>query len=334
MFYLLFQQFLRITLRLYFKKVEIIGLENLPRNAPIIIAPNHQNAFLDPFLAGCFMPFPINFLTRADVFTWWTKPILRSLNMIPIYRIRDGYGKLSMNDAIFRTCEELFRQKKTVLIFAEGNHGEDHYLRPLTKGTSRLALQAQAAIEEDLQIVPVGINYFDHRKPGAKVILVYGKPFSVKPFVEKYDESSGSGLIAIRDALSDAMKSTLIIPEKTDDYEQLKKTIFQKKNERLSFSELRKIKASDENTELSKTSSHWIPKILNPVPFLVIKKMLSGVNDVVFKSSVKYATGVFAFPIWWLLSFFIFYWLLGIIPATIIVLTMILSLIASYKWLR
>ncbi|MEP5613232.1 MAG: lysophospholipid acyltransferase family protein [Cyclobacteriaceae bacterium] len=334
MFYFLFQHFLRISLRMYFKKVEIVGLENLPKDAPIIIAPNHQNAFLDPFLAGSFMPFPINFLTRADVFTWWSKPILKSLNMIPIYRIRDGYGKLSMNDAIFRTCEELFRQKKTVLIFAEGNHGKDHYLRPLTKGTSRLALQAQAAIEDDLQIVPVGINYFDHRKPGAKVILVYGKPFSVKPFVEKYDESSGSGLIAIRDALSEAMKSTLVIPEKTDDYEQLKKTIFQKKHEKLSFSELRKIKGGDTEIKARSTSSHWLPKVLNPVPFLIIVKMLTGVKDVVFKSSVKYAVGVFAFPIWWLLSFFIIYWLVGIISASITVLTMILSLIASYKWLR
>jgi 1-acyl-sn-glycerol-3-phosphate acyltransferase len=143
MFYFLFQSFLKITLRLYFKKIQIIGLDKFPRNTPIILVPNHQNAMLDPFMVGGLMSFQINYLTRSDVFNRWTKPVLRSLNMIPVYRIRDGYEKLSMNDAIFKACEELFKQKKTVLIFPEGNHGEHHYLRPLTKGAARLALQAQ-----------------------------------------------------------------------------------------------------------------------------------------------------------------------------------------------
>ena len=272
MFYFLFQRFLRITLRRYFKKIEIVGLDKIPKNSPIILVPNHQNAFIDPFMAGSLMPYPIYFLTRADVFNRWTKPILRNLNMIPVYRIRDGYGKLSMNDAIFKACEQLFKEKKCVLIFPEGNHGEHHYLRPLTKGTARLALQAQEAIDEDLKIVPVGINYFDHRNPGAKVVLVYGEGFSVAPYLEKYKESSGTGLLAMRDAISTAMKSTLIIPEKTDDYERLKHTIFQKKNEKLSFEELKAIKTIDPDAKPAKKPSHLIAKILNPIPFYFITR--------------------------------------------------------------
>jgi 1-acyl-sn-glycerol-3-phosphate acyltransferase len=289
---------------------------------------------LDPFMVGGLMSFQINYLTRSDVFNRWTKPVLRSLNMIPVYRIRDGYEKLSMNDAIFKACEELFKQKKTVLIFPEGNHGEHHYLRPLTKGAARLALQAQEAIDVNLKILPVGVNYFDHKNPGSKVVLVYGEPFSVAPYLKGDDESSGSSLIALRDAISEAMKTTLIIPEETDDYEQLKKTIFQRKNEKLSFEELRNMKVGDVTIDKPKKSSHWIAKIFNPIPFIIIKKMLRGVKDVVFKSSVKYAVGSIAFPIWWVFSFFIINWVFGIIPASIVVIGMIFSLFASYKWFR
>jgi len=334
MFYFCFKIVNRIALKFYFKKIEIVGLENVPKDCPLVVAPNHQNAFIDAFLVGAFMPVPIYFLTRSDVFNRWSKPILKLVNMMPIYRIRDGYASLTQNEAIFKTCEELFRRKKSILIFPEGNHGEDHYLRPLTKGAARLALNSEQVIDESLKVLPVGLNYFNHTKPSSKLIIAFGVPIHVSDFVKKYQESSGSGLTTMREAISDGIKSTLIIPDKTDDYEQLKQTIFQRKNEKLSFAELRKIKASSENIEPPKTSSHWIPKILNPVPFLLIKKILSGVKDVVFKSSVKYAVGVFAFPIWWLISFAVFYWLLGIIPATIIVLAMILSLIASYKWFR
>lgn len=332
MFYICFKIVNRIALKFYFKKIEVVGLENVPKDCPLVITSNHQNAFIDAFLVGAFIPVPIHFLTRSDVFKWWSKPIMKLVNMMPIYRIRDGYASLTQNEAIFKTCEELFRRKKSILIFAEGNHGEDHYLRPLSKGAGRLALNSHQVIDKALKVLPVGLNYFNHTMPNSKLIITFGVPIQVSDFAKRYDESSGSGLIAMRDAIAVAMKSTLIIPEKTDDYEQLKKTIFQKKNEKLSFSELRNIKVSDPNVETPKRPSHLLPKILNPIPFLIISKLLSGIKDVVFRSSVKYAVGIFVFPIWWLLSFFIIYWLFGIIPAATVVAIMVISLLASYKW--
>lgn len=321
---------MRVTLRLYFKKIRIEGRENVPRDTPLLVTPNHQNAFLDPFISGSFAPFPFHFLTRQDVFVWWSKPILRMLNMMPIYRIRDGYAKLSQNDAVFETCKELFNQDKAVLIFPEGNHGEHHYLRPLTKGAARIALFSQKEMTKELKILPVGINYFDHHKSQTGVVLVYGKPISVKPFVEAYEENGPKALLKLKEAISEAMKETLVIPEETSDYELKKKRIFQEKNIGLTFNELRNFDYKTAKDPSPKKRGR-IAKILNPLPFYFINRMVSKIKDVVFVSSIKYATAIYAFPVWWLLVFLIVSFTVGTQIALLTVFVMVFGLFYSYS---
>lgn len=321
---------MRFTLRLYFKKIRIEGRQNIPKDEPLLITPNHQNAFLDPFIAGSFAPVPFHFLTRQDVFVWWSKPILRMLNMMPIYRIRDGYAKLSQNDAVFETCKELFNQHKAVLIFPEGNHGEHHYLRPLSKGAARIALFSQMEMSRDLKILPVGINYFDHQKPLTGVVLVYGKPISVKPFIEEHEKNGAKALLKLKKAISEGMKETLVIPEETADYEIKKRRIFNEKNIGLSFRELRNFPYNEVGDPIVRKRGR-IAKMLNPLPFYIIKRMVSNIKDVVFLSSIKYAASLFAFPIWWILVFLILAFTVGTQIALLTVFVMVFGLFYSYS---
>ena len=322
---------IRISLKIYFKEIQVEGREHVPTDSPILFTANHQNAFLDAFLVGAFSPAPVYFLTRSDVFTWWTKRLMKLIHMMPIYRIRDGYAKLTRNEAVFDLCGKLFSQKKSVLIFAEGNHGEHHYLRPLTKGAARLALQSQIK-NKDLKIVPVGLNYFDHQQPNSKVIVVFGEPIPVENYVANFQKNSGAGLIELREAISSGMKSALVIPEKTDDYELIKKETFRKENEKLSFSELKSLPVRGGAYKAEKRPFHLISKLLNPIPFLIIWKIISGVDDIVFHSSLKFVTGMITFPLWWILIFFVFSWLYGIIIGAVVVFVMIASLLLDYKW--
>ncbi|MFK7954014.1 MAG: 1-acyl-sn-glycerol-3-phosphate acyltransferase [Ekhidna sp.] len=305
------------------------GVENLPKDAPVIIAPNHQNALIDPLLAGCFLPIPIHYLTRSDVFTKKTNSFLRSLNMMPIYRIRDGYAKLSQNDAVFETCRELFQKNKAVLIFPEGNHGEHHFLRPLTKGTSRLALQSQDQLEKSLNIVPIGFNFFSHREPRSTVIMKVGKPINVKSFLTQYQENNAKGLMALRDEISEGMKKTLIIESETDDYIKRRDATFNEANSNLPFSELKE--GVFDAPKKGRKSNHIIAKLLNPVPFLLLHKVISGIKDKVFYSTMKFGVGLIAFPIWWLLVLTIMSFLVGIKIASLTVFVMIMGLFFSYR---
>ena len=322
---------MKVTLGWYFKKVRIEGLENVPRNQPLLVAPNHQNAFLDALLVGAFIPIPFHILTRADIFNKWSTPLLGLLNMMPIYRIRDGYAKLSQNDAVFETCKDLFRENESVLIFPEGNHGEHHYLRPLTKGAARIALFSQKEIDTELQVLPVGVNYFDHQKSRKGVVVVFGKPVSVKSFAEQHEEKGAKALLELKEAISDGMKETLVIPEETDDYERKKQFIFQKKNLGLTFNKLRNYDYKSDKKVEKLPRRGRIAKILNPVPFYFIKRIVSNANDPVFHSSLKFATGLVAFPVWWLFILLILSLVVGTPLALFTVFVMVFGLFYSYS---
>ena len=330
-FYACFRIFMRLMLRLYYHKIKVEGIENVPKRVPLLVTPNHQNALMDPLLVGAFAPIPLHYLTRSDVFNKWTNPILRLFNMMPVYRIRDGYSKLALNDKIFTDCSAIFQSKGSVLIFAEGNHGKEYFLRPLTKGASRLALKSQAELNEDLMVLPVGLNFFEHRKPRSTVLIKFGEPISVRDYLADYEENQSTGLIKMREAISIAMKSTLVIPDETQDYELRKQAIFQPKNESLSFKELRSIDPTKVKTEKREKRHHRLAKILNPIPFFVIARKLSNVEDVVFHSTLKFSIALIAFPLWWLSVFLLLFWSVGINIAILAVIVMILGLFYSYQ---
>lgn len=317
-------------LRTYFKSVRIEGIENVPKNVPLLVTPNHQNALLDPLIVGAFIPIPLHFLTRSDVFKPWNKPILKLVNMMPIYRIRDGYKKLGMNDAIFEACREIFRTNGSVLIFAEGNHGEHHYLRPLTKGAARIALQSQMDMESDLMVLPVGLNFFDHQATRSTVRVVFGEPVAVRQHVDAYKKHAAKGLIQMRDAIADGMRKTLAIPDPTDDYEARKRSIFNEENAQLKLDDLRQVAIKDDRPKSGK-KKHLLARFFNPVPFLIIHRVLSNVEDIVFHSSLKFAIGLVAFPIWWLIVFLLIYSFAGIHIAVLALMVMIMSLFYSYQ---
>ena len=52
----------------YFRNIEVHGLENIPKDGGVLFSPNHQGAFLDPLLIGSMTPSKITSLTRSDVF--------------------------------------------------------------------------------------------------------------------------------------------------------------------------------------------------------------------------------------------------------------------------
>ncbi len=322
---------MKLMLRSYFHKVKIEGKENVPRNTPLIVTPNHQNAFLDALLVGAFIPISLHYITRQDVFTKWSRPILRLMQMIPIYRIRDGFSKLSMNEEVFAGCKDLFESGGSILIFAEGNHGKHYFLRPLTKGAARLALQSQSSIEEHIMILPVGLNYFDHQRANSSVLIKFGEPISVQAYLRKYQESRAAGLIEMREAISNGMKEVLIVPNETSDYEKRVRTIFQRKHEDFAFEKLKSLNLSEVEIEKSKQKKHWLAWILNPLPLIIIKNVVGRVDDVVFHSSLKFGIGLFVFPLWWLLVFFTMFFLVGIKIALLTVIVMISGLYYSYQ---
>ena len=184
MIYRLTRTLFRAAFRLYFKKVTVTGRENIPDNTPVILALNHPNSLLDALIVAVNIKEPINSLTRGDAFKKpWVAKILRTYNMIPVYRASEGKENIGKNLEAFDAAQHILEQRKTVLIFAEGLCENNWKLRPLKKGVARLAQRAWLqSSTEDTVVIPVGLTYQHYKGAGKKLIINFGKPIDRHQF--------------------------------------------------------------------------------------------------------------------------------------------------------
>jgi 1-acyl-sn-glycerol-3-phosphate acyltransferase len=221
MFLDFFRIWLRLSLRAYFKRFYWIGKENVPTNGPIIIASNHPSAFLDGFVGTVFLKRPIHYITRGDVFKKsWAEKLLRFFRLIPIYRREEGKENMHKNDDTFRACFNLFENGGGIIIFSEGICTEEKRLRPLRKGTARLALEAEAKNnwQLGLKIIPTGINYTNPGQYGSEVFLVHDKAFDVLKYRESYELNPARAINELTAELQERLKPLVItIPDPADE---------------------------------------------------------------------------------------------------------------------
>jgi len=337
--YLTLKYIARFGVHLYFRGTEKNGVEHLPKEGPVIYAVNHQNAFLDAVILGAISPFPTYFMTRSDVFKPPFDWFLDALKMMPIYRIRDGYSSLSRNDDIFDNCTRLLKAKQGLLIFPEGNHGLNYYLRPLTKGMARIALQSQTQMEEPITIIPTGLNYFDHFNSGKKLIINYGTPIFVNDYIERYEDHPQKGLRSITKDVSAAMQKTLIIPTEEENYNQ-QKFIFSRSNEHLNSEQLHLGRNDTRLTQHDKAYPllGWIGRLFGVLNFPVLLLcqwiLKTKVSQKIFTSSIKIAMVIIVFPIWLVLCFLVVGFAVSWTWAWLFLLLQIATLIIRQEFVR
>lgn len=186
------RSYLRLALFFYFKKIEINYEVPLKPDQARLYLGNHQNGLMDPLLIATKRGQFSYFLTRASVFQKaWISKFLQSLLMIPVYRIRDGWDNLSKNKTVFKNCSQLLYDKNAIVLFPEGNHNIKRYVRPLSKGFTRIIAETITDHPQlDIQLVPVGFNYKAPEDFGDHVVLHFGAPLSVEKYVPLAQNSS------------------------------------------------------------------------------------------------------------------------------------------------
>jgi hypothetical protein len=130
---------------------------------------------LDAIVISSLFKRPVYSLARGDVFkNKFVARMLRSLKMLPVYRSSEGVQNMEHNYSTFSACKEIFKKNGIVLIFSEGRCINEWKLRPLMKGTARLAISSW---EEgiDLKILPTGINYQSFTVFGKNIQLNFGE---------------------------------------------------------------------------------------------------------------------------------------------------------------
>lgn len=219
MLYKLFFLPARIAIYFYCRKIIIHNRSMLQEEGPLLIATNHPNSFLDAIIVSTLFKKPVYSLARGDAFAGkFVTNILRSLKMLPVYRVSEGVENLEQNYITFNACEKLFEQNKIVLIFSEGRCINEWHLRPLKKGTARLALKAWEN-NLPLKVLPLGINYSSFRFYGKNIFLNFGSIISKNDF--QNDVTSGKLINQFNEKLK-AQLHELIFEIDKNDREKLK----------------------------------------------------------------------------------------------------------------
>jgi 1-acyl-sn-glycerol-3-phosphate acyltransferase len=192
--------YVRLTLGFYYRRIQVHGRANIPRKGAVLFAVNHQNALIDPLLVATATLRHMHFLMRGDLFRKkWMRIALSTLNMMPVFRLRDGWQSLDENKKTFERTTALFQKGEALLIFPEGSHAAVRRVRPLSRGFTKVvfeALQSDPGLE--ISIVPVGLNYSRFHQYFGSVRVCFGVPIPAREyFMEPLSQSANR----LRDAV-------------------------------------------------------------------------------------------------------------------------------------
>lgn len=210
--------YLSIGMFFYFRNIRVHNVKNVPKNKPVLLLSNHQNALLDALLIATKSGRFSYFLTRAAVFKkTFVSKVLMSLQMLPVYRVRDGWSNLANNNAIFDSCSRLLNKNEAIVIFPEGSHNLKRTVRPLSKGFTRIVFDTLEQYPEiDLQLVPIGLNFKNAEKFPDNTSIFFGEPIPAKSFVS---ENKNENVVSLKAKIqSEISKLTTHIP--SDNYDE------------------------------------------------------------------------------------------------------------------
>jgi 1-acyl-sn-glycerol-3-phosphate acyltransferase len=131
------------TLLLY--RVRAIGVENVPKSGPLVLAPNHFSQ-MDHFFVGLYLRRKIRFMAKSQMFgPSLLTYVYKHGGVFPVRRGRH-------DEEAFKTAFELIEQGEMLLIYAEGGRSRGQDLGEPKPGIGRIALESGAPI------VPVAIH--------------------------------------------------------------------------------------------------------------------------------------------------------------------------------
>ncbi|MFZ9718137.1 MAG: 1-acyl-sn-glycerol-3-phosphate acyltransferase [Chitinophagaceae bacterium] len=181
MFYPLLKAICNVLFQLLYKPIHVRGKQLSNIHGPAVLVANHPNSLLDALLIGTYCNQPVHFIVRSDMFN---KPIIRTLlkwlNGIPVYRTSEEKHRLRENLKSFQYCKEVLQKNGVILFFGEGMTVHDWNLKPMRSGLTRLLdiAMEDAALRENLQIVPVAVNYSKYQCLLKAIHIDAGKPLT------------------------------------------------------------------------------------------------------------------------------------------------------------
>ena len=140
----------------------VVGLENVPKEGPFIVAPNHLS-FFDSVIVQALMPRPVAFFAKAEYVTTGgvkgkvMKSFFESVGSIPVER-----GEQAASVQALKTLMDILEDGKGIGIYPEGTRSRDGILYRGRTGVGWLALATGAPV------VPVGLIGTENLQPAGE----------------------------------------------------------------------------------------------------------------------------------------------------------------------
>ena len=215
--------FLRTVTRVFFRQIEIVGLEHIPSDGPVVFAGNHPNSLIDPILIITTCGRKVHFAAKDQLFKGrLMRAVLRGLGAVPIKRRDDHDGAprdavaASLggrdrspvdnsappfgaadgrrhapavdNDAAFTAMFDVLGDGGAIGIFPEGLSHDEAHLSRLKTGAARLALGAAHRTHRNITVVPCGLTFIHPKRFRSRVLVQYGPPLVFDEAVENTPE--------------------------------------------------------------------------------------------------------------------------------------------------
>lgn len=181
----------------FFYRVRVEGLENVPKEGPVILASNHVS-FSDSIFLPLVLRRRVTFVAKAEYFddpkTAW---FFRGVGQIPIRR-----GGGSASERALDAARAVLEAGGVFAIYPEGTRSPDGRLYRGHTGVARLALQCRCPI------VPVAMIGTKEAQPIGQVIPNPFVPITIrigKPLTYERMQHRASDRLALRDITDEVM---------------------------------------------------------------------------------------------------------------------------------
>ena len=325
--------YIKFGIFFYTKKIKVVGKENIPKKGAVLFAVNHPNGLLDPLLVTTNAPRNTHYLVRAAVFK---KPIIKkflaTLNLMPIYRIRDGVKELSKNTEVFNDCFEILKKEDALMIFPEGSHNKKRTVRNLSKGFTRILFGAFDKYPDlKIAVIPVGITYQHPSQFPCKVAIHFGKPILAN---EHYNPNElNNSINTIKNEIANQLEELSVHIPADENYETVLKELNSKN---VDFTEVKKVNNAIKSDEITNRNAninfvkplYYIIVLNSIIPWIIWRILSKKIDETEFVDTFRVTLGITLFPIFYIIQAFILYKFFNLeIASMYFIATLILQLI-------
>jgi 1-acyl-sn-glycerol-3-phosphate acyltransferase len=207
---------IRVIANTFFRRIDVVGIENVPAEGAVVFAGNHPNALMDGFLliAKCGR-WPLHFVANAKLWKYkLLAPLLNAVGAVPVYR-REEHDEAVDNQQAFEKLYELIESGNSLGIFPEGISHVESQLIKLKTGAARIALAVTARGTARVKIVPSGLNYIHRHRFRSQVLIEFGEPIVIDDqWVEQYNQDQQGTVRQLTEHLTIALTNvTLNAPD-------------------------------------------------------------------------------------------------------------------------